>query len=241
VSLLAAAFVPAAPLIHPAAASGAAEESAGLRARGIDAVTTALGTPGVEQVVAIGPAPRASDGSALIRYPSGARGSLRGIGVDVELGRGDGATVLPTALGLGAWFLDLAGYAGPVTCVGIAEDASPDEVTAAADAIDVSPPTALLVVGDGTACRTDKAPGAFDERAEAIDAEIVRALAACDLEAFAALDATTCTELKVSGRTAWQAAVALVARERRTWSGEVLAQEAPYGVGYVVASWRAVA
>ena len=37
-------------------------------------------------------------------------------------------------------------------------------------------------MGDGSACRTLKAPGYLDERAAAFDAEVARALGAADVD-----------------------------------------------------------
>jgi hypothetical protein len=90
-----------------------------------------------------------------------------------------------------------------------------------------------LVVGDGTAKRTLKAPGHLDERAEAFDAAVVEALAAGEPAALAALDPTLAGDLWVAGLAAWTAAATLPG----PWQGEVLYADAPYGVGYVVATW----
>lgn len=102
----------------------------------------------------------------------------------------------------------------------------------------------LLVVGDGTARRTDKAPGHFDERAGVFDAEVENALAAGDPEALLALDPVLADALLVGGLDAWRAAArAALAEVRpdgeapRGWTGAVYLAEAPYGVGYVVATW----
>ena len=91
-----------------------------------------------------------------------------------------------------------------------------------------------LVVGDGTAKRTLKAPGHLDERAEAFDAEIAAALAAGDPDRLGALDEGLAGELWVQGLAAWHAAAALAG----PWRAELLYADAPYGVGYVVASWQ---
>jgi hypothetical protein len=89
----------------------------------------------------------------------------------------------------------------------------------------------LLVVGDGTAKRTEKAPGHFDARAEGYDAVIVEGLAAGLLPD---LDVDLGRELLVGGLDAWRTVAASVSG---TFAGEVLYAGAPYGVGYVVATW----
>jgi hypothetical protein len=93
--------------------------------------------------------------------------------------------------------------------------------------------SSYLVVGDGTAKRTLKAPGHLDDRAEGFDAAVVAALAAGDPAALGALDAHLAAELWVAGLAAWGAAASLSG----PWQAEVLYADAPYGVGYVVATW----
>jgi len=93
---------------------------------------------------------------------------------------------------------------------------------------------ALLVVADGTARRTLKAPGHLDERAEAFDAAVVEALAAGSPERLAALDPALAAELWVQGLPAWQEVATLPG----PWAGAVTYADAPYGVGYVVATWH---
>ncbi len=102
----------------------------------------------------------------------------------------------------------------------------------------------LLVVGDGTARRTEKAPGHFDERAAGFDTQIEKALAEGDPEALLALDPVLAEALLVGGLDVWRAAATAALAEVRPdgeapwgWSGEVHLAEAPYGVGYVVATW----
>jgi hypothetical protein len=95
---------------------------------------------------------------------------------------------------------------------------------------------ALLVLGDGSACRSVQAPGHFDERAEAYDAGVARALATADTKALAALDPELSRQLQVAGLPAWRALAAVSDGE---YDAELLYDEAPYGVGYFVASWIA--
>lgn len=90
-------------------------------------------------------------------------------------------------------------------------------------------------MGDGSACRTVKAPGYLDERAEPFDAEAARALGAADTAALAALDPGLARELQAAGRAPWQ--VLAGAAEGAGLSGALLYDEAPYGVGYLVAAW----
>ena len=90
-------------------------------------------------------------------------------------------------------------------------------------------------MGDGSACRTLKAPGYLDERAADFDAQAARALGAADLEALKALDEALAYELKAAGRASWQ--VLAGAAEGAGLAGQLLYEDAPYGVGYFVAAW----
>jgi aromatic ring-opening dioxygenase LigB subunit len=93
----------------------------------------------------------------------------------------------------------------------------------------------LLVMGDGSACRTVKAPGYLDERAESFDAAVTAALADADTAALAGLDDRLAAELQAAGRAPWQ--VLAGAAEGAGLGGRLLYEEAPYGVGYFVAAW----
>jgi hypothetical protein len=64
--------------------------------------------------------------------------------------------------------------------------------------------TALLVMGDGSARRTLKAPGHLDSRAEPFDAEVEQAVRAGRLGALLDLDEALARDLMVTGRPAWQ-------------------------------------
>ncbi len=96
--------------------------------------------------------------------------------------------------------------------------------------------TTLLVVADGSARRTEKAPGHLDPRAAAVDDAIVAAVRSCaeaGLQRLLDLDPDLCAELLVAGRAPLQvlaAAVAGVPLEVRS-----LEVSDPFGVLYVVA------
>ncbi|GHG56960.1 hypothetical protein GCM10018980_43230 [Streptomyces capoamus] len=94
---------------------------------------------------------------------------------------------------------------------------------------------ALLAVGDGSACRTLKAPGYLDERAAPFDAEVARALGAADAAGLEALDPGLARELQAAGRAPWQ--ILAGAAEGADLTGSLLYEDAPYGVGYLVATW----
>jgi hypothetical protein len=91
----------------------------------------------------------------------------------------------------------------------------------------------LLVVGDGSARRTEKAPGHLDDRAAGFDAQVAAALAAGSPGLLGALDADLAQELLVGGGPVWRAVSTLPG----AWRGQLHLAEAPYGVGYFAASW----
>jgi hypothetical protein len=151
---------------------------------------------------------------------------------------GSGKPGLPLALGIGAGLLDEAGYRGPRILQAVdSGSSSQDCVSLGGRLAEVAPRVALLVVGDGSARCTPKAPGYFDERAERFNASAETSLREGDMAALAALDPGLGTELMATGRAAWQAlagAVLAGAGFSRRVPGDVLYAEAPFGVFYLV-------
>ena len=96
-------------------------------------------------------------------------------------------------------------------------------------------PIGLLVLGDGAATHTERAPGHFDARAAGFDAGVAAALRAADRAALAALDPGLAAELLAAGRAPWQVLAAATAGP--DWRGELLHSSAPFGVAYHVAVW----
>ncbi len=124
----------------------------------------------------------------------------------------------------------------PVEGLGVGEPLAAERCTGAGrDLAARADRVALLVMGDGSACRTLKAPGYLDERAEAFDAAAARALGAADPDALIALDEALAYELKAAGRAPWQ--VLAGAAQGAGLAGRLLYEDAPYGVGYLVAAW----
>ncbi|MEV6753510.1 class III extradiol dioxygenase subunit B-like domain-containing protein [Streptomyces sp. NPDC051214] len=235
--LVAAAVCPCPPLLVPEVAAGAAPELDAARAACTDAIGV-LAAARADRLVVVGPAGENGRGP----HPQGARGSFRGFGVDldVRLGTCDHEVterVLPPSLAVAAWLLDRTEWsAAPLEGLGVGEPLEAErciqvgrDIAAGADRV------ALLVMGDASACRTLKAPGYLDERAVGFDAEVARALGAADVEALKALDEQLAYELKAAGRAPWQ--VLAGAAEGAGLSGELLYEDAPYGVGYLVSTW----
>ncbi|MCX5360298.1 class III extradiol dioxygenase subunit B-like domain-containing protein [Streptomyces sp. NBC_00124] len=243
--LVAAAVCPCPPLLVPEVAAGAAPELDAARTACTDALGV-LAAARPDLLVVLGPAEQSGRGT----HPEGTAGSFRGFGVelDVRLGADKGADQsadqgavsgreLPPSLAVAAWLLERTGWAdAPIEGLGVGEPLAADrcievgrEIAARAERV------ALLVMGDASACRTLKSPGYLDERAAPFDAEVARALGAADVAALEALDAELAYELKVSGRAPWQ--VLAGAAEGAGLDGRLLYDDAPYGVGYVVATW----
>jgi hypothetical protein len=97
----------------------------------------------------------------------------------------------------------------------------------------------MLVMGDGSACRGPGAPGYDDPAAEPFDAAAADALGKADAQALRAIDPALAERLRVTGRAPWQVlAGATAAATASLTDAELLHHEAPYGVAYLVASWR---
>jgi hypothetical protein len=225
------AVVPEPPLLVPELATGAAAETAGLRSASREAVRrlAAASSTGI----AVG----ADPGGRRTIAPT-ARGSFVGFGVDVVVGLAPDAAepadaAMPLPMLVAGWLREGL----PVTLRGelVAPDADPESCRALGAAL-AREATALLVVGDGAATHTEKAPGYLDERAGPFDDVVAAALAAADPAALAALDPALAAELWAAGRAPWQ--VLAGATRSGTWEGELLHSARPFGVGYHVAVWQ---
>jgi hypothetical protein len=218
--IFAAAFCPHPPVLVPAVAQGAAPELDDLRVACIAAVRR-IASPG-RRLVVIG------TGASTQAYPATARGSFRGLGLPYEVPLGsddDGSAKLPLSLTIGAWLVREA--LGPDTgAVGYAVSGWAPSIEGEA---------VLLVMGDGSARRSIAAPGYLDDRAEGFDRGVATALHSGDPAELAALDGELGRDLLAAGVPAWQATASLLAG--RQYSAELTYDDAPYGVGYFVATW----
>ena len=224
---VAVAFCPSPPLLVPAVEGRADASTTALRRACAEAVGAMLGVrPEVVVVVGDGVPPG-------IRFGRGDVGDLRGFGVDADLpfeGRirpGGRRTTL--AHSVGAWLLDEARFSG--TRIGVGPADVPQLLR------DLPGPVGVLAVGDGSARRSVKAPGYLDDSAAAFDAGVARALASGDPDALAALDPGTGSRLLAGGVPSWRAVGAALAG--RVVTARLHYDEAPFGVGYLVADWVA--
>jgi hypothetical protein len=170
------------------------------------------------------------------RYDAAAGGSFGPYGAPgVRVGSGE--PVLPLSLAMGGWLVSQSKAAGlPRTSITVAADEAVEtclqlgrEVAASNDRV------ALLVMGDGSARRSEHSPVHLHPRAEIFDGTVAAALHLADTTTLAALDPELAQELQAAGRAPWQ--VLAGATDGAGLTGNLLYHAAPYGVGYFVASW----
>lgn len=221
-----AALCPSPPLLHPGV-TGQEVVVPELRAACADAVGRLL-REDPEVVVVVGPAAATGgwDGASRLD-PSAFAPSIASTGT----------RSMPLSLGLGAMLLDQAGYRGRRRLQAVSQDEPADVCVAlGATLADSEAGTGLLVMGDGSARRSRRAPGYLDPRAEDFDAEVEGAVRTGRLDALQGLDQRLARDLMVTGRPAWQ--VLSGAMRSLAPTAEVLYSGAPFGVAYLVAYLR---
>ncbi len=143
----------------------------------------------------------------------------------------------PLSIAIGRLLLDQAGCRLPAEALVIPAASPPADCLAAGRRLATGAErTGLLVMADGSARRTLKAPGYLDGRAAPFDAEIERCLRSGLLSGLAELDPGLAADLLVAGRAAWQVlagAVGPVAGHSRLHYCDD-----PFGVWYPVLSWQ---
>ncbi|RYP82910.1 hypothetical protein EKO23_20565 [Nocardioides guangzhouensis] len=234
--MTAAAFCPMTPLLFRHL-SGGADAAGDLRAAAVAAVHDA--TDGAEAVTVLVPVD-GREAPAAWWDPSGRVAGGRPLGSQV-----------------GEHLLELAGCTLPATyvaCPGPVEsrlagvESRPADVESRLADVESrlagaspireaqlnEPGTALLVLGDGAACRRDGAPGYIDDRSFAYDDAVAAALGSGDTGALAGLDEALGAELLATGRLTWPVAAAVLAPV----SAELRYRDDPYGLSWFVALWR---
>jgi hypothetical protein len=179
-------------------------------------------------------------GPASASYGPADSGSLAGYGVDLTVPLGPrmcgGEAILPLSLTIGAWLLRQTGWTGDRQAYAVPDRLEAGEADALGRTLaELDDRVALLCMGDGSARRTEKAPGWLDQRAEPFDRSVAAALRQGDPAALHELDDGLARELLAAGRASWQV-LAGAAAERR-WHGRLDYDEAPFGVAYFVAGW----
>jgi hypothetical protein len=231
------AFCPCPPLLVPAVSGAGTYATSVLRAAVLAAVQSVLEQmPEVVVVVGDGVGDGGGHGGTAqagpVRFGPGDAGDLRGFGVDVQVpfaGRvRPGGRRLPLAHTLGAWLLDQVGHTG------MRLGAGPDDLAAVLESLPAA--AGVLAMGDGSARRSEKAPGHLDPAAAGFDAAVAAALAAGDTTALAALDPAEGERLLAAGVPVWRAVGAALAG--RPVVARLRYDDAPFGVGYLVAEWH---
>ena len=244
--IVAAAFCPQPPLLHPTLlGSDGQEMGAALRVACADALSR-VQTLQPDAVLVLGRADAPSGAAAdpveatgygqseVAEFGPGDAGDLIGYGGSVRVGfhgpPTPDAARLPLAHTLGAWLLDEAGFAGHRVGV-VAGRRSPHLESAGPD----GRRWALLVMGDGSARRTEKSPGWYDPAAVAFDDGVIAALTSGDGSALLDLDLAVGDRVLAAGLPSWRAAGAIL--ENTPMTARLHYADAPFGVMYVVASW----
>ena len=225
--LVAAAFVPTPPLLVPEIGGGSASADEGLRLACRAAVARMLEAR-PDEVVIVGSART----SGLVE----GSWDWRGFGVPVPATAP--AERLPLSLAIGSWLLDT--HPGPTPLrrhVAVTDGQTPTECAdLGRDLAEGATRVGLLVCGDGTACRNEKAPGYFNPDAAPWDDLALAALRGADARALLALDPQAANRLLAAGRAPWQ--VLGGAAGDAVFDSQVDWADAPYGVMYIAGSWR---
>ena len=238
-----AAILPHPPLLVPELAGGAAAELDPLRQACLQAL---------EQVLADGrSAVLVGDGPVWGTLLADAAGTFRpyGAAVDVALpalhpldldGLPEPVWLdrLPLSLAVAAWLLArldarparLAALTVPVS-LGPGAAAAVGRGLAAQAA--TAGPLGLVAMGDLSARRSDRAPGAFHPAAAAFDASVAQAFRAGAPDRLLELEPAVAAELRAAGRVPLQVLAGAFAGAAGV-RGRVLYEAAPYGVGLAV-------
>jgi hypothetical protein len=210
---------------------GLADPVADLRAACLAAVAEMLATA-PDVLVAVGPADTARSWDAALPP------DVRRFGTTGD--RTAPGSSLPLSLGVGRRLLDDAGWAGSTKLVSVAHDAAAGELDTfrhqLRDLAGRSGSVGLLLLGDGSTRRGDKAPGFLDPRAFPFDDAVARALADGDARALRDLDADLARALMVGGDPVFRllGAIGLAAGVE---AAGLDYRADPYGVSYFVARW----
>jgi hypothetical protein len=214
-------FVPSAPLLIPAVAGGSAHVDQELRAASLEAVARAVSTS-PDEVVVVASTRTAGEWGADAAW------SFSGFGVQAP--PAEARPALPWQLGIGAWLLDECGWTGRRRYVGV----GPPDNGSAHRRDERS--SVIIAVGDGSARRSERAPGHLDPRAERFDEHVADCLARGDATGLAAIDDALAEQLWCNAVPAWRWVTASIGDAAVT-DAELAVHTAPYGVGYFVALW----
>jgi hypothetical protein len=141
---------------------------------------------------------------------------------------------LPRSLGLAVRLLGETGFRGARLLRSVSEDEPAATCLRLGAALSgLSDRTGLLIMADGSACRSLRAPGYLDPRAAGFDGAIEQAVRGGDPGALATMDQNLARELLAAGRPAWQ--VLAGAMPGPVPAAEVFYTGDPFGVFYLAA------
>jgi hypothetical protein len=275
----AAAVLPHPPLLVPELAGAAAAELDPLRVACRQALTAVLAAAELTILVGEGPVwgvPGPSAPGSFRPYGADVEVTLPGL-VDLDLPGLPAPTRLddlPLSLAVAAHLLaGLDAAPGRLFAATVPPTLGPGAAAAIGRALTASDPArsagggigdgrvGLVAMGDLSACRTGRAPGAFRPEAAAFDASVAEAFRTGSPERLLDLDPTQAAELLVAGRVPLQVLAGAcdpdpamrgqvpddrvaqggpgtgegAAHGGPAMRGQVLYEDAPYGVGYLVA------
>ena len=235
------AFIPSTPLLVPDVSVDSSAELDALRLACSQAISVLVGNePSAVAIVAPGPTTRILAGPLT--------GSFHGFGVDqtVTTAR-DSSTVdaIPvwwtTALGVHA--LSRADWNGDVIAVEVGPSAADvdEAVVGLVTQLGDGRTWAVVVVGDGSAALSVKAPGYLIPGAEDVDRALVGAVLSADFDGLRNTDLEQAHWAMVGGAGVWATIARAVAALGATSAGATITalyDDTPLGVRYVVATWN---
>jgi hypothetical protein len=264
----AAAVLPHPPLLVPELAGAAAAELDPLRVACRQALTAVLAAAELTILVGEGPVwgvPGPSAPGSFRPYGADVEVTLPGL-VDLDLPGLPAPTRLddlPLSLAVTAHLLaGLDAPPGRLVAATVPPSLGPGAAAAIGRALTAGGPArragrgrgdgrvGLVAMGDLSACRTGRAPGAFRPEAAAFDASVAEAFRTGKPERLLDLDPTQAADLLVAGRVPLQVLAGAYDPGPTTPGqapgegtphgglavrGQVLYDDAPYGVGYLVA------
>lgn len=228
------ATVPATPLLIPEVAAGAAAEFHDVRGAALQRVRWAAGSDNRVILLAADPGVR-----SVVELPASSSLDLSGLGLptssDAATRDSSGTRPVVSAM-VGNWLA----AAVEVEIASIwAVPADPAQALAHPTPDLGQGDVGVVLIADGSATRTPKAPGSFVEGALEFDDRLTDAVSAVDVDYF--LDPARVDDVErfgVQGLGAWAVAARFARTQTGEWSGEVDLAADPLGVQYLVAGWR---
>jgi hypothetical protein len=223
-------------MLVPQLTSGASSDLDGLREQ-CNAALDVVAAANPEHIVVVGAGPR------LGSFGGGAHGNFRGFGIDVDVAlpgtdpsHGDDGG-LPLSLSVAAWLMSQRSWQGTVTAESVPQELTADEAAQLGRQLAGSAErVAVVAMGDGSAALSAASPGYLVRDAEEWQKSVTDAIGHADVDRLLGLTPDDGQRFVAAGRPAWQ--VLSGAAQGQTWDARLLADEAPRGVAYVVATWQ---